>query len=69
MPPMSDEPVTITVPFELSGSFFYGLTGAELRSASLTGGGDATLLLRPDFEGTSWIIDRVVFDFDPAAGS
>jgi hypothetical protein len=66
---MSDEPVSITVPFGFSGSFFYGLNGAELQSVSLTGGGNATLLLRPDFEGISWIIDRVVFDFDPAAGS
>jgi hypothetical protein len=70
MPPMSDEPVSIAVPFRFSGRFSYGLTGPEeFESVSLTGGGDATLLLRPDFEGTSWIIDRVVFDFDPAAGS
>jgi hypothetical protein len=69
MPPMSDEPVTITVPFGFSGTFAYGLTGEEREVFSLTGGGEATLLLRPDFEGISWIIDRVVFDFDPAAGS
>ena len=69
MPPMSDQPVSITVPFEIVGSFAYGLTGAASERVSLTGGGNATLFLSPAHGGTSWAIDRVVFDFDPSAGS
>jgi hypothetical protein len=69
MPAMSDGPVTLTVPFEFSGSFAHGLTGSEVQQTPLTGGGEATLLLQPGFDGTSWIIERVVFEFDPAAGS
>jgi hypothetical protein len=65
MPEMSEEPVSVAVPFQLSGSFAYGLNGAAPERVGLSGGGTATLYLRPAYEGTSWIIERAVFDFAP----
>jgi len=66
IPALSDGPVSITVPFEASGVFAYGLTGPDPQQPALfAGGGQATLLLRLHPEGTAWIIQRVVFDFRP----
>jgi hypothetical protein len=65
MPEMSDGPVSVSVPFRLSGSFAYGLNGPAWERVALGGGGTATVYLRPGYEGTSWIIERVVFDFAP----
>jgi hypothetical protein len=65
MPEMSDGPVSVSVPFRLSGSFAYGLNGPAWERVALSGGGTATLYLRPAYEGTSWSLERVVFDFAP----
>jgi hypothetical protein len=62
MPPMSDGPVTVTVPFDLTGSFSYEKDG-EGHTAPLTGGGRVTLLLEPAPDGTTWIVTRADFDF------
>jgi hypothetical protein len=65
MPPLSDGPVSVTVPFEFAGSFAYGLNGPDPQRALLAGGGRATFFLRLHDEGTTWVIQRVVFDFNP----
>lgn len=63
MPPMSDGPVSITVPFDFSGRFSYGLLGPDPKESLLAGGGRVTVFLRPNFDGTSWELQRAVFEF------
>jgi hypothetical protein len=60
MPAMSNGPITVSVPFELTGEFVYENDG-ELRTIPLTGGGLATLFLEP--ADGSWIVTRGVFEF------
>jgi hypothetical protein len=64
-PQMTDSPVTITVPFDFSGSFAYGLNGPEPQQALLSGGGHVTLTLRPSSDQSGWILERAVFAFSP----
>ena len=63
MPEMSDGPVSITAPFDFSGRFSYGQLGPRPQEALLAGGGRVTLLLRPNVDGTSWELQRAVFQF------
>jgi hypothetical protein len=67
LPPMSDGPVTISVPFDSAGHFAFGLNGPDPRRVLLAGGGEATFTLVPLAEsaGQTWLIQRVVFDFRP----
>lgn len=60
MPAMSDGPIAVSVPFELTGEFVYEKDG-ELRSIPLMGEGIATLFLEPADGG--WIVTRGVFEF------
>jgi hypothetical protein len=65
MPPMSGEPTAITAAFDLSGAFAYDLLGANPQRDLLAGGGRVTLSLRPNADGSSWEIQRAVFEFIP----
>jgi hypothetical protein len=63
VPPMTGGPVSVTVPFDFSGRFSYDLFGTHPREALLAGGGGVTLFLRPNIDGTSWELQRAVFQF------
>jgi hypothetical protein len=63
MPPMSDGPVTVTVPFDFAGQFSYETAGVPQPTVLLTGGGRATLFLEPSPDGASWIVTAAEFDF------
>jgi hypothetical protein len=65
MPPMSDGPVSVTAPFDFSGSFAYGLTGSDPQEVLLAGGGRVILLLQPNVDGNSWELVRADFEFTP----
>lgn len=66
MPPMSDGPVSVTVPFDFAGEFRYGPDlDTPQQKAFLTGGGFVTFLLKPFQDGTSWFIESVEFEFRP----
>jgi hypothetical protein len=66
MPPISDQPVILTVPFDFAGVFSFGLNGPRPDSVPLTGGGTATVTLVPLAEDPNfWHIERVVFEFTP----
>ena len=64
MPEMTGGSVAVTVPFEFSGRFSYDLFGPRPKEALLAGGGRVTVFLRPNSEGTSWELERAVFQFD-----
>jgi len=71
MPPMSDDPVSITVPFDFAGEFFYEVEDPlRVESVLLVGGGLVTLFLHPyqsypDLGFESWSITRAEFVFRP----
>jgi hypothetical protein len=64
MPPMSDGPESITVPFDLTGTFVYG-EGQGSQTALLSGGGEVTLFLEPYPGVNSWQVRGAVFEFRP----
>jgi hypothetical protein len=64
MPPLSDGPVSITVPFDFAGRFAYSEDLSEVQDALLTGGGQVTLVLEQLFQG-SWSIRSAAFEFRP----
>lgn len=59
LPPVTEGTVTLSTPFQFTGSFSAPTTGA-----SLTGAGIATVTLGPGDPGT-WGIQQVVFEFFP----
>jgi hypothetical protein len=66
MPPMSDGPVSVTVPFDFAGRFIYGPdfeTGTQ--EALLTGGGLATFHFAPHPNFPSWYMRSAEFEFRP----
>jgi hypothetical protein len=69
MPPMSDGPRTITVPFDFAGRFSYEVEDPlSVESVLLIGGGSVTLFLEPleSYPGfESWSITRAEFVFRP----
>lgn len=66
MPPITDGPVSITVPFEFAGRFRFAEMGQLPQDALLTGGGLVTLSLEPlPADPNSWTIKSVVFEFSP----
>jgi hypothetical protein len=65
MPAMSDGPVSVTVPFDLTGVFLYGDGGQGSQDAFLSGGGDVTLFLEPYPGENSWQIRSAAFEFRP----
>lgn len=66
MPPMSDGPVSVTVPFDFAGEFFYAPDLETPRQrALLTGGGFATFHLQPFSDGMTWLITSAEFEFRP----
>ena len=71
LPPMSEGPVTVSVPFEFAGTFGYDLDSPEPKQALLTGGGTATLTLvphpepHPETGARTWLIQKIEFKFEP----
>ena len=66
LPAVTGQPVTLTVPFDFSGAFTFGLNGPRPDQVPLTGGGTATVTLVPLAEDPNfWHIERVVFEFTP----
>ena len=66
IPPVGDEPVTITVPFDFAGIFVYAPDlESPTQRALLTGGGVVTFVLVPGADGTSWSARSAVFEFRP----
>jgi hypothetical protein len=65
LPPMSDGPVTITVPFDFTGLLTWPVNG-QTTALTLLGGGRATLTLVPLGEDPRfWHIQQIVFRFTP----
>jgi hypothetical protein len=66
MPPMSDGPVSVTVPFDFAGEFRYRPDlETPPEKAFLTGGGVATFHLEPFADGMTWFIRSAEFAFRP----
>jgi hypothetical protein len=65
LPAISDEPVSVTAPFDFAGQFSY-VKNEEPGSVLLTGGGIATLFLQLTPDGMSWIVAAAEFEFRPA---
>jgi hypothetical protein len=66
MPPMSDGPVSISVPFTFAGTFLYGDAQGS-QTAFLSGGGEVTLFLEPFPGENSWRVQAAEFEFRPNA--
>jgi hypothetical protein len=67
MPPLTDAPISIRVPFEFAGIFFYAPDQtSEQQQALLTGGGFVTLTFDPYPAGNAWIFQRAEYEFRPA---
>jgi hypothetical protein len=65
LPPIADGPVTVSVPFDFTGTFIFPLDG-QSTGVTLLGGGVATLTLVPLAEDPRfWHIQQIVFDFRP----
>jgi hypothetical protein len=62
MPPMSDGPASITVPFTLAGTFLYGDAQGS-QTAFLSGGGEVTLFLERYPGENSWQVQGAEFEF------
>jgi hypothetical protein len=66
IPPVGDQPVTITAPFDLAGIFVYAPNlESPTQEALLTGGGVVTFVLAPAVDGTSWLARSAEFEFRP----
>jgi hypothetical protein len=67
LPALSDEPISITVPFDFAGRFIYAPDfETEAQEALLTGGGVVTLTFEPFGAGTNaWRFRRAEFEFRP----
>ena len=65
--PLSDKPVSITVPFDFSGLFAYAPDfESGQQQAFLIGGGFVTLHFVPSVEAGLWEFRRADFEFRPA---
>jgi hypothetical protein len=66
MPPLTEGPISIRVPFEFAGLFFYAPDMvSEQQQALLTGGGFVTLTFDPYPAGNAWIFQRAEYEFRP----
>ncbi len=67
MPAMSNNPVSITAPFDFAGVFFFAADLSQpQQDVLLTGRGLVTLFLDPNVAENSWVIRSATFDFSPA---
>jgi hypothetical protein len=64
IPPVGNQPVTVTAPFDFAGLFFYAESENDPpQEARLIGGGQVTFHLAPASGGTEWTATSAVFEF------